>query len=127
MFIFCSFTSHPKYDSIKKTILAETLVSYEHLTPEIGLYLITPECRLFTEPQLTEKDKIFEEDPFWGFYWPGGQALSKYILENPKVVEGKTILDVGSGCGASSIAAIMVNAKYCVANDIDEGGYFIFY
>lgn len=37
------------------------------------------------------------------------------------MVKGKSVLDVGSGCGATSIAAIMRNAKYSVANDIDDG------
>ncbi|XP_075169841.1 electron transfer flavoprotein beta subunit lysine methyltransferase-like [Haematobia irritans] len=105
---------------IEKLILEETKISSEHLTPNIPLHLITQDCRLFHKPQLVEEDKVFKNDPFWAFYWPGGQALSKYILENANLVEGKTILDVGSGCGATSIAAIQKKAKYSVANDIDE-------
>ncbi|XP_065368490.1 electron transfer flavoprotein beta subunit lysine methyltransferase-like [Calliphora vicina] len=109
---------------IEENILKETKISREHLTPEIPLYLITPECRLFHEPQLDVENRIFENDPFWAFYWPGGQAISKFVLENPEMVKDKSVLDVGSGCGATSIAAIMKNAKYAVANDIDDAaGY----
>lgn len=68
-----------------------------------------------------EDDKIFPEDPFWGFYWPGGQAVSRFIEENPGVVKGKEVLDIGSGCGASAIAAVKAGAKKTIANDIDEG------
>ena len=59
-------------------IKENTQISRAHLTPEIGLRLITPECRLFHEPIREESEKVFENDPFWGFYWPGGQAISRF-------------------------------------------------
>lgn len=34
---------------------------------------------------------------------------------------GKTVLDLGSGCGASAIAAKLSGAGHVVANDIDTG------
>ena len=37
--------------------------------------------------------------------------------------KGETVLDVGCGCGASSIAAKMVGASRVVANDTDIGIY----
>ncbi|XP_061400257.1 electron transfer flavoprotein beta subunit lysine methyltransferase-like [Musca vetustissima] len=110
----------PQRRDIEQTILRETKISRQHLTPDIALHLITQECRLFYEPQLDEENKVFKNDPFWAFYWPGGQALSKYVLESPELVNGKSVLDVGSGCGATSIAAILKSAKYAIANDIDE-------
>ncbi|XP_005186823.2 electron transfer flavoprotein beta subunit lysine methyltransferase [Musca domestica] len=110
---------HENYE-IEQDILRETKISRQHLTPNIALHLITPECRLFYEPQLNEENQVFKNDPFWAFYWPGGQALSKYVLETPELVKGKSVLDVGSGCGATSIAAIQKTAKYAIANDIDE-------
>uniref|UniRef100_A0A1B0FP85 ETFB lysine methyltransferase n=1 Tax=Glossina morsitans morsitans TaxID=37546 RepID=A0A1B0FP85_GLOMM len=97
-----------------------------HLTPEILLHLITPECRLFNARLTAELENLFKNDPFWGFYWPGGQALrsflicDRFILEHPDLIKGKSLLDVGSGCGATSIAALKKNAKYAIANDIDE-------
>ncbi|XP_036330394.1 electron transfer flavoprotein beta subunit lysine methyltransferase-like isoform X2 [Rhagoletis pomonella] len=110
---------------IERIILQETKISRDHLTPEIALYLITPDCRLFNEPVPSIDSSImFKTDPFWAFYWPGGQAISRYILDNPSLITGKSVLDVGSGCGASTVAALMQKAKYVVANDIDEvAGY----
>jgi len=46
-------------------------------------------------------------------------AILRYILDNPRIVTGKRVLDFGAGCGASSIAAAFSGAKTVVANDID--------
>ncbi|KAG0723918.1 Electron transfer flavoprotein beta subunit lysine methyltransferase [Chionoecetes opilio] len=101
---------------LKHQILAETAVSREHLTPELALHLITPSCSLWTAPPHTSPFP----DPFWAFYWPGGQAVSRFILDNPALVRGKTVLDFGCGCGASGLAAKSVGAKQVTFNDIDE-------
>ncbi|KAJ7402687.1 Electron transfer flavoprotein beta subunit lysine methyltransferase [Pitangus sulphuratus] len=42
-----------------------------------------------------------------------------YILDNPRVVKGRSVLDLGSGCGATAIAAVMSGASQVLANDID--------
>ncbi|CAK1589868.1 unnamed protein product [Parnassius mnemosyne] len=97
-------------------ILRHTAPSRQHLTPEIALRLITPSCPLWSAPV---EDSPFK-DPFWAFYWPGGQATARYILDNKQVVKNRVVLDVGCGCGAGSIAAAFMEAKRVVANDIDE-------
>ncbi|KAJ8245610.1 hypothetical protein GJAV_G00272590 [Gymnothorax javanicus] len=58
-------------------------------------------------------------DPYWAIYWPGGQALARYLLNNPGVTANKTVLDMGSGCGASAIAARISGCARVQANDID--------
>ena len=35
--------------------------------------------------------------PYWAFAWAGGQALARYMLDNPDVVAGKRVLDFGAG------------------------------
>ncbi|KAG6939675.1 electron transfer flavoprotein beta subunit lysine methyltransferase [Chelydra serpentina] len=86
-----------------------------HLTPEIRLRLLTPRCRFWQE----RADLWPYGDPFWAIYWPGGQALSRYILDNPDAVRTGSVLDLGSGCGATAIAAVMSGASQVLANDID--------
>lgn len=39
---------------------------------------------------------------------------------------GKAVLDLGSGCGASAIAAKLSGAAHVVANDIDTGMRLLF-
>lgn len=48
-------------------------------------------------------------------------SVCRYLLDNPGVCRGKTVLDLGSGCGASAIAAKLCGATHVVANDIDTG------
>ncbi|XP_004874679.1 electron transfer flavoprotein beta subunit lysine methyltransferase isoform X1 [Heterocephalus glaber] len=85
------------------------------LTPEIRLRLLTPKCKFWWE----RADLWPYSDPYWAVYWPGGQALSRYLLDNPDVVRGKSVLDLGNGCGATAIAAHMSGASRILANDID--------
>nr|XP_013004456.1 electron transfer flavoprotein beta subunit lysine methyltransferase isoform X1 [Cavia porcellus] len=85
------------------------------LTPEIRLRLLTPTCKFWWE----RADLWPHSDPYWAIYWPGGQALSRYLLDNPDVARGKYVLDLGSGCGATAIAAQMSGASRILANDID--------
>lgn len=47
-------------------------------------------------------------------------ASERFILDTESLFRGKSVLDVGCGCGASSIAAKMVGACSVTANDIDQ-------
>ncbi|KAM4676691.1 electron transfer flavoprotein beta subunit lysine methyltransferase [Discoglossus pictus] len=100
---------------LRSFILQHTEEVTEHLTPEIHLRLLTPRCKFWHErPELWPHG-----DPYWAIYWPGGQALARYLLDNPHVVRRGEVLDLGSGCGAVAIAAAMGGASYVLANDID--------
>ncbi|GMT00437.1 hypothetical protein PENTCL1PPCAC_22611, partial [Pristionchus entomophagus] len=59
-------------------------------------------------------------DPYWAFYWPGGQALTRFLLDNENIVRGSAVLDFGSGCGSASMACISGAAKRVLMNDIDQ-------
>ncbi|XP_058502110.1 electron transfer flavoprotein beta subunit lysine methyltransferase [Solea solea] len=104
------------HDSVRTFISENTETAGENsLTPELKLRLFTPNCRFWRErPELWPFD-----DPYWAIYWPGGQALSRFLLDNPEVCQDKKVLDVGSGCGASAIVAKLCGAAHVVANDID--------
>ncbi|MSP20147.1 MAG: methyltransferase [Alphaproteobacteria bacterium] len=56
--------------------------------------------------------------PYWAFCWPGGQALTRYLLDHAHVTKGKRVLDLASGCGISAIVSAR-NAERVDASDID--------
>lgn len=90
-------------------------ISRTSLTPELALHLATPLSPLYWSGEATERAR----DPWWAIYWPGGQVMARYLLDNPDTVKGKSVLDLGSGCGAVSIAAKRSGASKVIANDID--------
>lgn len=55
--------------------------------------------------------------PCWAYAWVGGKALARYILDNPELVAGKTVVDIASGSGITAIAAKMAGAARVVAID----------
>jgi predicted nicotinamide N-methyase len=98
----------------------QTRVSRDHLTPELVVRVIDEQCPLW----MARPDACPFDDPYWAFYWPGGQAISRFILDNPALFRDRTVLDLGCGCGASTIALLATGARRVVANDIDAGLWF---
>jgi predicted nicotinamide N-methyase len=49
--------------------------------------------------------------------WQGSVALACEILENPELVKGKRVIDLGTGLGLAGIAAAMAGAKEVVLTD----------
>lgn len=95
------------------------LRSLERVTFEtldgISLRMMTPASPLYTS---SYSDSPFHELPWFGFLWPGGNAIAKHVLSNPKIVQGKTVLDFACGCGVGSIVSLQSGASRVVANDI---------
>jgi predicted nicotinamide N-methyase len=60
-----------------------------------------------------------DSSPYWAAAWTSGKALGRYLLDNPHVVAGRAVLDVGSGSGIVAIAAAKAGARTVVACDVD--------
>jgi predicted nicotinamide N-methyase len=100
-------------------IRANTALSRPPMVPEFELYLaseITPIWEA-TEAML---EQAGIDPPYWAFCWPGGQALGRYVLDNPPIVANKVVLDFASGCGVAALAAVKAGAAHAIANDIDR-------
>jgi predicted nicotinamide N-methyase len=100
-------------------IRANTKILSPPLIPEVRLHL--------AEESLTIWSKTEEElgasglpPPYWAFAWAGGQALGRYLLDNPVQVAGKPVLDLAAGCGLTAIAALKAGAASAIGNDIDD-------
>ena len=48
---------------------------------------------------------VIERPAYWAFCWGSGLALARWLLQNPNVVAGKRVADLGCGCGIGAIAA----------------------
>lgn len=103
--------------SPEQFILGNTQLMASPLVPEIALHLATEVVPLWRK---TEEELAAEgiPPPYWAFAWAGGQALSRYILDNPAAVAGKDVLDFGAGSGLVAIAAAKAGARVLAA-DID--------
>lgn len=88
------------------------------LVPEIRLHLAEESLPIWqkTEEELQQQNI---DPPYWAFAWAGGQALARYVLDNPALVCGKRVLDLGSGSGLVAIAACRAGAASALAADID--------
>jgi predicted nicotinamide N-methyase len=105
-------------DEITGFVRQHTTVITAPIVPEVVLHLATDARGIF---QLASEfcDEGIGSRPFWAFAWPGGQGLSRYILDHPELVVGKSVLDVGSGSAMAAIAAMKAGAKSALAADTD--------
>lgn len=108
----------PSFEGRCDFILQNTRLQAPPHTPELRLHLadeVTPVWRL-TEEALAE---IGLPPPFWAFAWAGGQALARYVLDNPHLVGGLRVLDFASGSAIVGVAAARAGAGSVLCADID--------
>ena len=100
-------------------IRRNTAITVPPLVPEIRLHLATE----ITPIWQASEDALARANvppPFWAFPWAGGQALARYVLDNPAVVSGHRVLDFGAGSGLVAIAAAKAGAASVIAAEIDH-------
>jgi ribosomal protein L11 methylase PrmA len=49
--------------------------------------------------------------------WPAAMVLLKYLEQQPKILQGKRVVDLGSGTGVTSIAAAWLGAQHVICTD----------
>lgn len=99
-------------------IRTNTALEAPAMVPEFRLWLASEYVPIWqaTEAWLEEQNI---DPPYWAFCWPGGQAVARYLLDNPSLVAGKRVIDFAAGSGVSSMAAARCGAASVLANDID--------
>ena len=102
----------------ERFIRANTALEAPAMVPEFRLWLASEYVPIWqaTEAWLEEQNV---DPPYWAFCWPGGQAIARYLLDNPTLVEGRRVIDFAAGSGVSSMAAARAGAASVLANDID--------
>ena len=100
-------------------IRALTVVTSPPLCPEIRLHLATAGCDLWRAAPAELDERFGVEEPYWAFCWGGGQALARHLLDHPRLVRGRRVLDVGPGGGVEAVAAALAGAAGVRAVDVD--------
>jgi predicted nicotinamide N-methyase len=100
-------------------VRANTRLRPVPLVPEILLHVADEAVPLWQKTE-EELGALGLEAPFWAFAWAGGQALARYILDNPALITGKCVLDFASGSGLVAIAAAKSGARTVEACEIDD-------
>lgn len=98
-------------------IRAHTRIERPALVPELQLHVADDVVALWEAMEQTMGPA--EEPPFWAAAWPGGQALARFVLDHPQVVEGRSVLDLGAGTGLVAVAALRAGARSVLASDPD--------
>ena len=93
-------------------VLSHTRLTQLPFLPEMRLHLADELIPIWQQSEV-------DEPPFWAFAWAGGQALARYLLDNPAAIRGRRVLDIASGCGVAAIAAARCGAAHVVSNDLD--------
>ncbi len=99
-------------------ILDNTRLQTPPLVPELRLWLADDPVLIWKNTGELRGDLTLPP-PFWAFAWAGGQALARYVLDNPDFVRGRRTLDFASGSGLVGIAAALAGAASVEATDID--------
>jgi predicted nicotinamide N-methyase len=99
-------------------IKANTRLLPVPLVPEVQLHLAEESLAIWRQTE-EELGCMNVPPPWWAFAWAGGQALARYVLDNPALVAGLGVLDLGAGSGLAGIAAAKAGAARVLAADTD--------
>ena len=83
---------------------------------EIRLHRAGPSSGLM---RLAARDEAGFGSPYWAYPWAGGLALARHMLDQPGLVAGHRVLDLGAGGGLVAIAAARAGAARVSAAEID--------
>jgi len=97
-------------------VRANTRLAPVPFLPELVLHQAEEPITLW---ERTEAAGVERPPPFWAFAWAGGQALARYVLDDPELVSGRAVLDLATGSGLVAVAAARAGARTVTANDID--------
>ncbi|MGX5830289.1 class I SAM-dependent methyltransferase [Mesorhizobium sp. 43Arga] len=117
---------HPRLDPADFIKVNMRLVPVPAL-PEIRFYTAHPGSglRRLVDPEDdidADDDAPDPQPPYWAYAWAGGAALARHILNHPKTVAGRRVLDLGAGSGIVGIAAAKAGASEVTAAEIDRNG-----
>jgi predicted nicotinamide N-methyase len=102
----------------RQLVLARTRPQCPPVLPELRLHLADDMDAAWADLQ-AELDDGDLPPPFWAFAWLGGQAVARYVLDEPTTVRGRRVLDLATGSGVCALAARLAGAASVTGVDVD--------
>ncbi len=99
-------------------IAQNSRIETPRLVPELRLHLASELLPIWQASEAWMQREGLPP-PFWAFAWAGGQALARYLLDNPDLVRGQAVLDFAAGSGLQGFAAKLAGAARVEAVEID--------
>ena len=99
-------------------ILEHTTAAAAPIVPEVTLRTGGRSMPLWEAAALADARPAVPP-PYWAWAWAGGQALARHVLDNPELVRGRRIADIGCGGGIVAIAAALAGAASVSAIDVE--------
>jgi predicted nicotinamide N-methyase len=104
-------------DDPAQFVMANTKLLPVPLVPEIRLHIAEESLPIWRKTE-EELGTMNIPPPYWAFAWAGGQALARFVIDNPDLSRGRRVLDLGCGSGLVAIAAAKIGA-HVLAVDVD--------
>ena len=83
----------------------------------------SPNSAAYEASMRTELATLMSNQPvYWSRLWPAGMAMSQFILQQPNISAGKSVLEIGAGLGCGAVCAALAGASKVVATDIEPKG-----
>ena len=65
----------------------------------------------------THPDFVDERMPYWADLWASAIGMSRYLIDNQRLVDGKAVLEIGCGLGLPAIVAGKLGAASVMLTD----------
>lgn len=99
-----------------ESLIPGACLEWQQITATLEGLLIEPDSGSRPLPPNTES-AVMEAPPFWSLLWPSGECFCRLLT--PDLVEGRSVLDFGAGCGLVAAAAALAGASRVAAVDCD--------
>lgn len=90
---------------------ADFIRTHLPLTPVPGL----PGVMLHLAAPTSGLRRLTDLTPYWAYVWAGGMVLARYLQDQPELVRGRRVLDLGAGSGLVGIVAAQAGARVWAA------------
>lgn len=115
----------PKIDAEKRKAIAKRKSRLQRITPLIEQWISIPDTDvkfLVTKPESIDAvlDHVIADPeqnlPYWAEIWPSGIALATELINDPTLVHGLPVIELGSGVGITAAAALMAGADLTITD-----------